>query len=234
MINRILPLLNRIVPNNISFKGLQKLDPRIGRFLNIAGAAYGADAAVDFLRNKFQGDSQTNTSQMRPEEAAAQAQIANSRELPNFLMGTGKALAGGAGLASIGAQALDTLGSTDDQIQKGVFQDPIQVFQETYPDIASALARTIQNGQNPEAAAAILKQSTAFSKEIKKLEKEIGKNFVDYVLELFGPTPKPTLGQQQPQQGAQPQMGQQIMQGQQPPGNMDQEILAALDKILKM
>lgn len=230
MINRILPLLNKLLPNDIAFKGLQKLDPRIGRFLNIAGAAYGADAALDFLRNKFQGSPQVDQSQMRPEEQAAQAQIANSRQLPNFIMGTAKGIAGGAGLAGLGAQALGSI--TDQEIPMGGPTDnPIKKFQDSYPDIANALISTMQQGQPPQAAAAILKGSSAFAKEVKKIEKEVGKNFVDYITDIFGTpedyTPKPSGSMGIPTQPAQqPQQ----MQG----NNLDDQLMMALDKILKM
>jgi hypothetical protein len=64
--------------------------------------------------------------------------------------------------------------------------NPIQEFETNYPDLAQALSGYINQGQTPQAAAAILKTSSAFGKKIKDLEKNIGKNFVDYVLELFG------------------------------------------------
>lgn len=108
--------------------------------------------------------------------------------------------------------------------------NPLQDFETNYPDIASALSRTIQNGQSPDAAAAILKNSSSFSRDVKKLEKEVGKNFIDYVLELFGNQ------SQQPQQQVQqePQISQE-MQGQpQQGGGVDAQLMAALDKILKM
>lgn len=113
--------------------------------------------------------------------------------------------------------------------------NPLQDFETNYPDLAQGLMNTIQNGQSPEAAAGILKTSTALGKQVKKLEKEIGMNFVDYVLQLFGPQGGGMQQQQQPQQqqqmGAQPQQqGQPQAQG----GNVDQELMAALDKILKM
>lgn len=109
---------------------------------------------------------------------------------------------------------------------------PLQEFEQTYPDIAQAMSNLINQGQSPQAAAAILKQSTPFSSKIKRLEKDVGKNFVDYVLELMGGN----AGQmQQPsaqQQVAQPQAQQ--MEPQQSRGSADEALLAALDKILKM
>lgn len=74
MITNILPLLNRVLPVGLAFKGLQKLDPRIGRFLDAASLSYSADSAVDFLRNEFE------TQGMRPDEKAARAQAETSNQ----------------------------------------------------------------------------------------------------------------------------------------------------------
>jgi hypothetical protein len=96
--------------------------------------------------------------------------------------------------------------------------NPLQEFETNYPDIAQALNGYIQQGQSPDAAAAILKSSTPFGKKIQDLEKSVGKNFIDYVLELFG-NPQQQISQQ-PQQAA-PQAQQQMQQphqAQQPGG----------------
>jgi uncharacterized alpha-E superfamily protein len=96
--------------------------------------------------------------------------------------------------------------------------NPLQEFETNYPDIAQALQGYIQQGQSPDAAAAILKSSTPFGKKIQDLEKSVGKNFIDYVLELFG-NPQQQISQQ-PQQAA-PQAQQQMQQphqAQQPGG----------------
>ena len=107
--------------------------------------------------------------------------------------------------------------------------NPLQDFETNYPDIAQALANTMKQGQSPDAAAGILKTSSSFGKKVKELEKSVGKNFVDYVLELFG-TQSGSMQQPQQMQQQQPQQ----KQGQQQGGNIDQELMAALDKILKM
>jgi hypothetical protein len=112
--------------------------------------------------------------------------------------------------------------------EKKSFINPIQDFESTYPKIAQALANTMKNGQTPEAAAAILKNSSSFSGDIRKLEKEIGKNFIDYVTEIFGSMQQQAAPQQMQQE--QPQ----AEQTQQANGGIDQQIMAALDRILKM
>lgn len=128
------------------------------------------------------------------------------------------------------SEGLDYLKSQFSQAEEPAKKrNPLQDFETNYPELAQGLMNTIQNGQTPQAAAAILKQSTSLGKQVKKLEKEVGKNFIDYVLELFGPQGEGMQPQQQPQpisQGQQnaPQQG----------GSIDQDIMAALDKILKM
>lgn len=108
--------------------------------------------------------------------------------------------------------------------------NPVQDFEINYPEIAQALANTMKQGQSPDAAAGILKTSSSFGKKVKELEKSVGKNFVDYVLELFGPQ---AGSMQQPKQMQQEQTQQQNQAG--PQGvNIDQELMSALDKILKM
>ncbi len=79
----------------------------------------------------------------------------------------------------------------------------------------------INKGQSPEAAAAILKQSTPFSQKIKKIEKETGKNFIDFILEMMGGNQNGQMQQQQQQaQGMQPQAQGIPNQTAQAPNNM--------------
>jgi hypothetical protein len=108
--------------------------------------------------------------------------------------------------------------------------NPLQEFETNYPDIAQALNGYIQQGQSPDAAAAILKSSTPFGKKIKDLEKNVGKNFIDYVLELFG-NPQQQVSQQLQQSApqAQPQM-QQPQQGQQA-GGINPDLLQIMNGI---
>lgn len=176
--SRILPFLSSYVPGNLMRKGLEKVSPRIGKFVDTAiNNGFSLDEVRDFLSSKF-----ADGSAERPQETQSQ---------------------------------------TSPEINQ---HNTLQDFETNYPDIAGALARTMQNGQSPQAAAAIIKQSSPFSKSIKKLESDVGKNFVDYVIELFG-NQEPL---NQPQQMQQP--SQEQMQG----GGIDQQLMAALDKILKM
>lgn len=175
--SRVLPLLSKYIPGEMMRKGLSKIDPKIGGFVEGAlNNGYSLDDVRSYMEGKFS--------------------------------------------------------ESEPKMQESKPIDPLQSFETTYPDIASALARTMQNGQSPDAAAAILKNSSSFAKDIKKLEKETGKNFIDYVLELFGNRGQQQQPQQQMQQ--QPEMQQQIQPQGQLGGGVDAQLMAALDKILKM
>ncbi len=82
-------------------------------------------------------------------------------------------------------------------------EDPIikqaKDFETSYPDIIKALMAKINEGQPPEAAAAILKNSAPFSQKIKKIEKDTGKNFIDFILEMMGGNTSSQM--QKPNQG---------------------------------
>ena len=94
--------------------------------------------------------------------------------------------------------------------------NPLQDFEMNNPEIIQALTNQINNGRSPQEAALILKTSTPLSKKIKKIEKETGKNFVDYILELFGgnQNSQSHQPQQMQPQDAQGIQGQGVQQGQ--------------------
>lgn len=226
---RILPLLSQFVPANLMRKGLEKIDPKLGRVIeNALNNGYDIEEVRDFLSSKF---SPTEN----PNEAKQETQ--KEEEHPNITL-------------------------TKD-------------LQTRYPHIVNALMKIIQQGQPPQAAAGIIKTHSQFSKDVKKIEKETGKNFVDLILELLGPQNQqekirqqnqgqqmnPQNPQMQPQKMGQapqqmqpsqqqlsnalarrnqmnpqnPQMNpQNQQQAPQQGGGLDQEIIAALDKILKM
>jgi hypothetical protein len=122
-------------------------------------------------------------------------------------------------------------------------QDPYQIIDQYSPTVSDFLRQKITGGQPPQSAAAIAKQpsSSGIDREVKSIEKTTGKNFVDWISELFGQ-----------QGGGQPQAPQQQINrppgqaqsygtgpGQTPPqpqggNNQDAAIMAALEKIMKM
>lgn len=104
-------------------------------------------------------------------------------------------------------------------------------FETNYPDIIKALMGYINQGQTPQAAAAIIKQSSPFNQKIKKIEKDTGKNFVDFILELMGGDQQ-GQAQLQPQQQAQSMQARQEIQptAQQGPSADIQALMQALEK----
>ena len=170
--SKIAPFLSPYIPGNIMRKGLSKINPKLGSFIETAvNHGYGLDEIKSFISNKF-------------DNSHEEAEKENNHEKPMQL-------------------------------------DSLQEFEFNYPDISQALARTMQNGQSPQAAAAILKQSSPFAQAIKKLEKDKGKNFVDYIVEIFG-----NMQNQTAQQLTQPQQSQSSPQGQ-----LDPQLLEIMNNI---
>ena len=84
-------------------------------------------------------------------------------------------------------------------VQFDFIQERLQPLAQAEPNIASEIEKMIKNGQSPEAAAAVLKTSSAYGKLIRDLERNYFKqDFVDFVTSLFGSGQKPS---QQPQPG---------------------------------
>lgn len=107
-----------------------------------------------------------------------------------------------------------------------------------YPEIINALMGHIQNGQPPQAAAALLKHDQKFVKDIKKIEKDTGKNFVDLILELMGPQQQqqPNAQMMQPQAGQMApnemmQMGMQPQEVAQPQSQIDPKLLEIISNV---
>ncbi len=106
-------------------------------------------------------------------------------------------------------------------------------FETNYPDIVKAIMRTIEKGHSPQSGAELLKKSDIFKTRIKKIEKETGKNFVDFIVDLMGN--QPMQQQAQPQEQVQPtQQTQPQPQAQpqaQPQGGVDPQLLSLIQGI---
>lgn len=137
--SKVLPFLSDLIPADLAMKGINKISPKIGQFLQ-KGKAMGLD-----LKQGFQ-----------------------------FIK--------------------DNIGATESK------KNPLKEFETNHPEIFRAINGYINKGQPPQSAAAILKNSAPFAKSIKKLEKDVGKNFVDYILELFGNKNQSTTQNQPSQQ----------------------------------
>lgn len=251
MIDRIIPLLNRVVPTALAFKGLQKLDPRIGRFFTQAQEkGFGQDDIMEFMRNEFEGGGK-HDQRLRPDERSSQQQISHSQSQGKTLGNvarTGASIAGAAGLGALGSLGLDALSSmiggnegeqeqsnqTDDQRSllagpnsNPTQEDAIQDFIQQFPEIGNAVLRYIQGGHPPEVAAQQIKQTNTHKQKIQELEQKSGIDFVDLITRLFG-SPKQQGGSRPSQPVAQQNQGQQ--QG----GDIQNQIKAAINKIMQM
>ena len=99
MVTRILPMLNRLIPQNLAMKGLAKINPRIGSFLtNATAAGYSVNEALDFLRNQAEPIADQG---LRPDELAAAKRVQQGNLLPQAL--------GVAAKAGIGAGAISAI-----------------------------------------------------------------------------------------------------------------------------
>lgn len=102
LISRVSPFLNKLVPNALAMKGISKLDPRLKKFLDNATLLYGADVALNFLREEF-GDNPPDRS-MRPDERAAISRRERA-DMPLKALGTAAKVGGALALGGLGGGA---------------------------------------------------------------------------------------------------------------------------------
>lgn len=175
-LKKVIPFLNKLIPGELMRKGLSKVNPEIGKFIDTSlNNGYSLDDVRSFMADKF--------SQEKKES------------------------------------------------------NPIQDFETNYPDVVQALTGHINNGRSPQEAAAILKQSTPFGQKIKKIEKETGKNFVDFILEMMGGNQSSQMQQPQQIQSQSPQatpatpMQQAQPSQQQGSGGLDPQLMQLMNGI---
>lgn len=199
ILTRILPLLNRAVPPYLAIKGLGKIDPRLEKFATGAAlGGYGADAILDFLRNKF--DTAANKSErerleigasqgtLRPDEMASRETMARTRGIGDTIQSALSLAAGGAGgvLASkgIGAMGEDQSGediseeSIDpEQFRRGnIYRAMKRAPKQIDYDVASPVSQTPKTVNQPPTAEQMreMNQRAAFNKfqEITKKKRK--------------------------------------------------------------
>lgn len=118
---RILPLLNKLLPPGLAFKGLQKLDPKIGRFLTSATAAgYGTNETLNFMRDMFTPNQEQTDPGAPLFKQAEQRNVSEQRNISNKLntaIGTGVGLAAGGSTLQAGGSLLSGMmgGSSEEQ-----------------------------------------------------------------------------------------------------------------------
>ncbi len=59
ILSRVLPLLNKFVPDELASKGLEKVDPRLGKFFKgVFSKGFTVKDGLDYLRKKFLNNNQ--------------------------------------------------------------------------------------------------------------------------------------------------------------------------------
>jgi hypothetical protein len=212
MISRILPLLNRLIPQGIAMKGLSKLNPRIGSFLtNATAAGYSANEVMDFLRQQTGIESSEG---LRPDEAAAATRVQQGKAIPRAIGTAAKVGLGASGIAAI-PEVIGNMFQGQGQEQQGEQQEQGNIIQQLSPELFSFIENLLQQGRSIDEAGALAQNDSRFSSIISKLQKSANAKWSDILSSVFG-------GSQQ--QAQQPQSS----------SNADAAIMAALEKILKM
>ncbi len=112
LISRAIPFLSKYIPFNIASKGLKKIDPRFGNFIESSVASgYTANEIMDFIREKIghpEKDALESKKSLRPDEKASLERL-RQQERPI------KALQGAASLGLGVAGGLLGMGMGDEQ-----------------------------------------------------------------------------------------------------------------------
>lgn len=120
MLAKILPLLNRLIPSGIAKKALERKIPELTKyFAGSAGAGYGLESSIDFLREQFEPIEGKN---LRADEKAAGKRVQQSKFAGNAIKQAGKT-ALGAGVAGAAASAIPA-------VIGNLFQNPGQQSQQ--------------------------------------------------------------------------------------------------------
>jgi hypothetical protein len=83
IIGKVLPFLNRYIPEDLAIKGLSKIDPRFGKFINKAlSAGKSFDEIKDFIKEKI--ETQEQEEEKLPEIKALENKNANIENLYNL------------------------------------------------------------------------------------------------------------------------------------------------------
>lgn len=212
MIKKILPLLNKFIPESVAIKGLTKVNPKFGEFISKATAAgYATNEALGFIRNQL---GPIEGQGLRADELAGLTRIKQSQAPEQF----GKAaLRTGIGATTAGLvpTVLSSMFEGQGEQKEAGMQEDVK---SKYPDFFRFIDGEIKQGRNPAEAAAVANVQ-GYSKTISDIQKETGMNIEDYLASLYG----------QNQQAGQQQQSPQSQQG-----NIDQALMDALQKILSM
>jgi hypothetical protein len=212
---RLIPLLNKFVPDDLAEKGLSKVNPKLKSFFsNSARSGLGAGAALSFLRNSFKDPAVeaenarlkqgVKSQTLRPDEKVSARDRADQEQKEGLLtkaITLGAGALGGAGvLGSLGG----LLGSGKDEQQSqeqqpqpkqpsplsGAAMEQDIAAQneqpEEFQDIINAIqSRMSRGGRNLEQAAQEVGMHPNFKSKVKMIEQS-GVNFMDWVRKQLG------------------------------------------------
>ena len=201
MLNRILPLLgiNKIVPEDLLKKGLEKIEPKFKNlFSEAAKFGYPAGAVMGFLKSELGGaKDQPEDKSLRPDQAA-NLEIKNQNQFRQRLGETAGKIGAGAALGGIGGAALEGIGELmGSPPEPGNAPEPrgtpptnpnppgFQTFMDKHPELASYLDKLINSGITPREAALQAKKQRKLSPFIQDIEQNIGQNLEDLLDQLF-------------------------------------------------
>lgn len=204
MIQKILPLLNRLIPSQIARKGLEKKLPHLSNYFGgMAAAGYGLDTALDFLRDQATPIDEPN---LRLDEQAAKREVKQGELLGNTLGALGKG-AIGAGAAGAAVTALPSVignlfgGEKPEEPQQKKSSSPLSrdslrdQFEEAQnnrslsdldPKIASEIDFDVSNGLTLDDAIENIKgQPQIYGKSISNLERNLRMPFREIVKQFY-------------------------------------------------
>lgn len=224
MISKVMPFLNKLIPSGLAFKGLSKINPKIGKYLTAATAAgYGAEEALGYLREQLGGESPDQN--LRPDEMAANARVEQAGQIPRAIGKAAQIGAGAAGIGAVGAALPQVIGGLFGGGQGGPEQpqpqapekqqpvDPSQFDIAQYsPDLQAFIEHWLGQGEEPGTVASIAKNSpkenAKYKDAISQIEQATGMDFVELISRMYQGVNKAGRKAQQAPQAAMAQQGQ--------------------------
>lgn len=202
MFKRIAALLgiNKLVPEDLLKKGLEKVDPRFKKFFSESSKyGYPLGGALGFLKSELGQGNQEVDQSLRPDEAA-NIETKRQQQAPQRVAGAVANIAGGAALGGLGSAALGALTGQDQQAQPEANKESISQSQETpqkqnpggfqefikqNPELGKFLDAEMKKGSSPSQAGQKAKSMRKFKDLIKEIESNIGQSFEDLLNQLF-------------------------------------------------
>ena len=125
--SRILPLLNEYIPEEMALRGISKISPKMGSFLqNGLAAGLPLSAGLNFIREKLSKSPKSKMDKtLRPDEQSSQSRIeANERQ--NEGIKTVAKLGAGAVAGGLGSALASSVLSGNPKTQNSLSQMPAQ------------------------------------------------------------------------------------------------------------